>query len=106
MFSAGPEGGRTATTPADDKLPPDLSLTVRQQAEGRRLEVWTLAEIARLIEKHGSVAGDRSARAWEGSPAPSGRQGDEMAAHDHARSGYPLEAPLDAPAPSAVVLPF
>lgn len=106
MFSAGPEGGRTATTPADDKLPPDLAVAVRQQHEGRRLEVWTLAEIARLIEKHGSVAGDRSARAWEGSPAPSGRQQDEMAAHDHARQGYPLEAPLDAPQPTAVVLPF
>jgi len=106
MFSAAPEGGRTAITPADDKLPPDLAVTVRSQHEGRHLEVWTLAEVARLIEKHGSVVGDRSAKVWEGTPAPSGRQQDEMAAHDFARAGYPLDAPLDVPAPSAVVLPF
>jgi hypothetical protein len=104
MFSAAPHGGMTVAV--DDRLPPDLAVTVREQHDGRRLEVWTLAEIARLIEQHGSVAGDRSAKAWEGSPAPTGRQQDEMAAHDHARSGYPLEAPLDTPAPSAVVLPF
>jgi hypothetical protein len=71
-------------------------LTIRALHEGRRLEVWSLAEVARLIEKHaGPVDADpRRARRWEGSEAPTGVQAGEGAAADMARSGWPLDAAL------------
>jgi hypothetical protein len=84
-------------------LPPDLAVTVRQQHEGRALVVVTMAEIVRLLQRSETeLWGTR----WEGSPASSGRQMEEMAAHDMARSGYPLSAPLAVVEPSAVVLDF
>lgn len=87
---------------SEGRLPPDLAVTIRNQHEGRRLSVWTLAEIARLIDAHGSVAAVKDAFpgariggvAYAGTPAPSGVQRDEMAAHDHARRGYPLDEAL------------
>ena len=93
------EGGTSAET----TLPPDLAMTIRHQHENRALTVVTMAEVARLLLiAEGRVTGVE----WEGTPAHSGRQGDELAAHDLVRQGYPLNAPLDVPAPSAVVLPF
>lgn len=84
-------------------IPPDLAVTVREQHEGRALTVLTMAEVARLLLlAEGKIAGVE----WEGTPAHSGRQADEMAAHDTARSGYPMSVPLTVPQPSAVVLPF
>ena len=75
-------------------LPPDLAVTVRSQHEGRALVVLTLAEVGRLLTMaEGKVVGVE----WEGSATSgSGRQMDEMAAHDLARSGYPLSTPLAA----------
>jgi len=93
-----PEAPSTETA-----LPPDLAVTVRQQHEGRALTVLTMAEVARLLlMAEGRVAGVE----WEGTPAPSGRQQDEMAAHDLSRQGYPMSEPLTVAQPSAVVLPF
>jgi len=93
------EGGTSAET----TLPPDLAMTIRHQHDGRALTVVSMAEVARLLLlAEGRVSGVM----WEGTPAPSGRQADEMAAHDLVRRGYPLNAPLDAPRPAAVVLPF
>jgi hypothetical protein len=84
-------------------LPPDLAVTVRNQHEGRALVVVTMAEVARLLMMaEGKAAGVE----WEGTPAPSGRQQEEMAAHDLVRNGYPMSEPLTAPTPSAVVLDF
>ena len=97
-----PEPPSTETT-----LPADLAVTVRQQHEGRALTVLTMAEVARLLlMAEGRVAGPRGSNEWEGTPAPSGRQQDEMAAHDLARQGYPMSEPLTVAQPSAVVLPF
>ena len=84
-------------------LPPDLAVTVRQQHEGRALVVVTMAEIVRLLQR--SETGLWGTK-WEGTPAASGRQLEEMAAHDMARSGYPMPAPLAVTEPSAVVLDF
>jgi hypothetical protein len=84
-------------------LPPDLAVTVRQQHEGRALCVVTMAEIVRLLQR--SETGLWGTK-WEGSPASSGRQLEEMAAHDMARSGYPMPAPLAVVEPSAAVLDF
>jgi hypothetical protein len=84
-------------------LPPDLAVTVRQQHEGRALVVVTMAEIVRLLQR--SETGPWGTK-WEGTPAASGRQLEEMAAHDMARSGYPMPAPLAVVEPSAVVLDF
>jgi hypothetical protein len=84
-------------------LPPDLAVTVRQQHEGRALCVITMAEIVRLLQKQETGLWGTK---WEGTPAASGRQLEEMAAHDMARSGYPLSAPLAVVEPSAVVLDF
>jgi hypothetical protein len=86
----------SGATPVDDRLPPDLALAVRAIHEGRRLEVWTLAEVARLIEAHAGPPEmePRRARRWEGTEAPSGVQADEGAAADLARRGWPLDAPL------------
>ena len=87
----------------ESTLPVDLVATIRHQHEGRALTVLTMAEVARLLlMAEGRVAGVE----WEGTPAPSGRQQDEMAAHDMARSGYPMSEPLTVAQPSAVVLPF
>ena len=84
-------------------LPPDLAVTVRDQHEGRALVVITMAEIVRLLRaQETGLWGTK----WEGTPAPSGRQQDEMAAHDLVRSGYPMSEPLTVAQPSAVVLPF
>ena len=99
--SAAPRLGMTVVT--ETTLPADLAVTVRQQHEGRALTVLTMAEVARLLlMAEGRVAGVE----WEGTPAPSGRQQDENAAHDLARSGYPMSEPLTVAQPSAVVLPF
>jgi len=84
-------------------LPPDLAVTVRDQHEGRALVVITMAEIVRLLRaQETGLWGTK----WEGTPAPSGRQQDEMAAHDMARSGYPMSEPLTVAQPSAVILDF
>jgi hypothetical protein len=72
-------------------IPPDLAMTVRSQHEGRALVVVTMSEIARLLTMaEGKVTGT----VWEGNATHSGRQNDEMSAHDQARSGYPLKEPL------------
>ena len=75
-------------------LPPDLAVTVRSQHEGRALVVLTLAEVGRLLTMaEGKVVGVE----WEGTATSgSGRQMDELAAHDLARGGYPLSTPLAA----------
>jgi hypothetical protein len=96
--TVAPEAPSTEST-----LPPDLAVTVRDQHEGRALTVLTMAEVARLLLlAEGKVSGTE----WEGTAAHSGRQADEMAAHDLARQGYPMSEPLTIPQPSAVVLPF
>lgn len=89
---------------SEGRLPPDLVATVRHQHEGRHLEVWTMAEIARLIDAVGSpVSGIKAAfpgaavtagHSWEGTPAYSGIQRDEHSAADNVRSGFPLQEPL------------
>ena len=97
----------TAVLRGEGNLPPDLTVTVRGQHDGRRLVVFTLPEIARLVEAHGSVVAIKhtfpgaavTGTAWEGTDAWSGVQRDENSAHDHVRSGYPLDAPLDPIAP-------
>jgi hypothetical protein len=92
-FTAAPGQGPRAETVAEGINPPaDLTITVRDQHEGRAIEVWTIGEVARLILAHGSAA--REPRQWQGTPALSGVQGDEGDAADIARSGYPLPAPL------------
>ena len=75
-------------------LPPDLAVTVRSQHEGRALVVLSLAEVGRLLMMaEGRTVGVE----WEGTATSgSGRQMDELAAHDLARSGYPLSTPLAA----------
>jgi hypothetical protein len=100
--SRGPgEGGDGASY--ETTIPPDLAVTVREQHEGRALTVVTMAEVVRLLlMAEGKVTGVE----WEGTPAHSGRQADEMAAYDLARGGYPLSVPLTAPQPSAVLLDF
>lgn len=103
-FSKAPGGG-FRVEPGETGLPIDTAVTIRTQHEGRKLEVWTLAELARLVEKHGGVVGDRSQKHWQGEPAPTGRQLEEGSAADFARQGYPLAAALtDTPAKAA--LPF
>lgn len=77
-------------------LPPDLGVTVRQQHEGRALIVVTMAEIVRLMQMaEAKVLGTR----WEGTSAHSGVQQPEMAAHDLARSGFPMPEALAADIP-------
>lgn len=82
-------------------LPPDLAVTIRNTHVGRALVVVTLAEIVRLMRaQETGLFGTK----WEGTPAVTGRQLDEMAAHDHVRSGYPLDkalptSPTGQPAP-------
>jgi hypothetical protein len=80
-------------------------VTVRQQHEGRALCVITMAEIARLLQRSETALWGTGTK-WEGTPAASGRQLEEMAAHDMARSGYPMPVPLAVVEPSAVVLDF
>jgi hypothetical protein len=96
--TVAPETPSTETT-----LPVDIVATIRHQHEGRALTVLTMAEVARLLlMAEGRVTGVE----WQGTPAPSGRQQDEMAAHDLSRQGYPMSEPLTVAQPSAVVLPF
>jgi hypothetical protein len=93
-----PESPSTEST-----LPVDIVATIRHQHEGRALTVLTMAEVARLLlMAEGKVSGVE----WEGAAARSGRQADEMAAHDLSRQGYPMSEPLTVAQPSAVVLPF
>ena len=105
-FTAGPGGGLQAEVSAETTLPPDIAVTVRQQHEGRLLEVWCLDEIANLIVAHGSVAREKGK--WEGTPIHSGRCMDEGAAAEIARSGYPLNTVLSEPRklPEMVALDF
>lgn len=94
-FTGRPGSGMTVET----TLPPDIAVTIRHQHEGRRLEVWSMAEIARLIEAHGPLVERVPAlgKQWEGNATYSGRQMDEGSAADIVRSGHPLsEALLDA----------
>jgi hypothetical protein len=109
--SAAPRLGMTVvsdpvapeTPSTESTLPVDIVATIRHQHEGRALTVLTMAEVARLLLlAEGKVSGTE----WEGAAAHSGRQSDEMAAHDMARSGYPMSESLTVPQPSAVVLPF
>lgn len=83
----------TGGADVDDALPVDLTATVRHQHEGRKLECWTLAQICRLIERHGSVV-DRGRIGWEGEPVEKTQQMGEGAAADIARMGWPMSAPL------------
>jgi hypothetical protein len=86
-------------------LPPDLAIAVRATHEGRSLEVWDLAAVARLILQFGSVA--RQPRKWQGSPAYSGQRMAEGDVADLVRQGYPLEADLtDPPATTTPLLDF
>jgi hypothetical protein len=105
-FTAAPGGGLQTDVGQETTLPPDLAVTVRQQHEGRLLDVWCLDEIANLILAHGSAAREKGK--WQGSPAHSGRQLDEGAAAEMARSGYPLSVVLTEPrkAPEKVALDF
>jgi hypothetical protein len=90
---------------AETTLPPDLAIAVRASHEGRSLEVWDMASIARLILAHGSIA--RQPRKWQGSPAHSGVRQEEGAAADLIRQGWPLEADLaDPPATTTPLLDF
>jgi hypothetical protein len=86
-----------AAVKGEGTLPPDLALAIRATHEGRALQVWTMAEVARMIDAVGSpvsaikrefpearITGGIS---WEGSPAPSGVRGDELLAHDAVRYG-------------------
>lgn len=85
------DGGSIETT-----LPPDLAVTIRQQHDGRRLEVWTMAELVRLIERHGSLTErvpEQGVR-WEGNAAPSGVQAEEGMPADTVRSGFPMKEAL------------
>lgn len=94
--SQGRDGASYETT-----LPPDLAVTVRNGHTGRALTVWTMAEVARLIERHGSVAAEGVK--WDGTPAPSGVQLAEGTAADIVRSGYPLSEPLAGAAQNALL---
>jgi hypothetical protein len=86
-------------------LPPDLAIAVRATHEGRAIEVWDMASIARLILAHGSVA--RQPRKWQGSPAHSGQRMAEGDAADLVRTGWPLEADLtEPPATTTPLLDF
>jgi hypothetical protein len=101
--SQGQDGAsyETSGISYETTLPPDLAITVRNSHEGRALTVWTVAEVARLIERHGSVAAEGVK--WDGTPAPSGVQLAEGAAADIVRSGYPLSEPLAGAAPNALL---
>jgi len=103
-FTAGPGGGLRAASAGEGGLPPDLTVTVREQHEGRALEVWTMGEVAALILAHGSVA--RDGRKWEGTAAVSGTVGREGDAADIARSGYPMAEPLAEPVRVPALLDF
>lgn len=87
--SHAPHGVSYETT-----LPPDIAVTVRHQREGRALTVITMAEVARLVAAHGSVAGNGK---WEGTPSYSGVQADEGAAAEMVRNGFPLSTTLAQP---------
>lgn len=94
--------GETASY--ETTLPPDLAVTIRNSHEGRALVVVTLAEIARLMRaQETGLFGTK----WEGTAAETGRHLDEMAAHDHVRSGFPLDKPLPtSPTGQPVALDF
>lgn len=98
-----PEAPSTETA-----LPPDLAVTVRQQHEGRRLEVWTLAELARLVQLHVELVEHKDAgKKWQGDATYSGRQMEEGAAADLIRQGHPLDEPIGADVkPAAMELAF
>jgi len=93
-YTAGPGlGMATVTEPlsTETTLPPDLAVTVRQQHEGRRLLVVTMAEVAALMTMaEARVLGVK----WEGDATCSGRQEGEGLAADLVRSGFPLPAPV------------
>jgi hypothetical protein len=90
---------------AETTLPPDLAIAVRATHEGRAIEVWDRASIARLILAHGSVA--RQPRKWQGSPAHSGQRMAEGDAADLVRTGFPLDADLtEPPATTTPLLDF
>jgi hypothetical protein len=89
------DGGSVETT-----LPPDIAITIRQQHEGRALIVVTMAEVARLMHLvEAKTFGSR----WEGTPAPSGAQGQEGDAADIVRRGFPLPEAPDTEMPKALV---
>lgn len=87
-------------------LPPDLAVTVRNQHEGRALTIWSMAEIARLIEAvmsgvpNGAVSARVKAqskiadKAWSGTPTHTGTILSEGSAAEMVRTGYPLPGPL------------
>lgn len=91
-------------TAYETTLPPDLAVTVRNQHEGRRLIVVTLAEIAQLMQlAEAKVLGTRG----EGNDAPSGVQLPEGAAADIVRSGWPHNEALATEQPQpAMALDF
>ena len=93
----------------EGNLPPDMTLTLRAQHEGRALRVYTMAEIVRVLaaleasvtgETHlpGSEAARAEARAsgtpWAGAAAVSGVQRPEGEIADRVRSGHPLAEAL------------
>jgi hypothetical protein len=94
-FQGAPGGGTGVVAEegsTETGLPLDVIPTIRSQHEGRRLVCWTLAEVARLIEKHGSALDQ--GRSWEGEAVQTGVLMDEGAAAELARSGYPLPAEI------------
>lgn len=96
-FTAGHDGGMAIEAASTETtLPVDLAVTIREQHEGRRLEVWTLAAIVRLVLKLGTLVPAEAPEsiAWEGSLAHSGVRLPEMAAADIVKSGYPLDKPV------------
>jgi hypothetical protein len=87
---------------AETTLPPDLAIAVRASHEGRAIEVWDLASVARLILQFGSVA--RQPRKWQGSPAHTGQRMTEGDAAQIVRQGWPLDDDLTEPPAAATPL--
>lgn len=100
-----PSGVPDGLSPAETTLPPDLAIAVRASHEGRSLEVWDMASVARLILQFGSVA--RAPRKWEGTPAHSGQRMAEGDAAQIVRTGWPLDDDLtEPPATTTPLLDF
>lgn len=88
-----------AALKGEGNLPADLQLAVAATQAGRALHVWTMYEVARMIEAVGSpVSAIKQAFPearivggipWNGEAVRSGVLQDEMLAHDTVRHGEP-----------------
>jgi len=86
--------GRAAKLGADADLPPDLLAAVRQQHAGRDLVVWTMAELAQIVERYELV--NQICQAWPGARITAGpitSEGDttDWLHNDPVRSALELE---------------